>query len=63
MNSMVLKGYFLTSGSMVTTSTSAAEITNVNVIKGFVQLSEQQFVQVSVGMEEESSAHGRQIPR
>ena len=50
MDGVVLKDYSLTPGTMISASTSVAEIADVRTMKGVAQLSEMQASRVSAGM-------------
>ncbi len=58
MDGVVLKDYSLTPGTMVSASTSVAEIADVRTMKGVAQLSEIQASRVSVGMQVVLSGDG-----
>lgn len=58
MDGVVLKDYSLTPGTMISASTSVAEIADVRSMKGVAQLSEMQASRVSVGMKVVLSGDG-----
>ena len=58
MDGVVLKDYSLTPGTMISASTSVAEIADVRTMKGVAQLSEMQASRVSVGMKVVLSGDG-----
>lgn len=58
MDGVVLKDYSLTPGTMISASTSVAEIADVRTMKGVARLSEMQASRVSVGMKVVLSGDG-----
>jgi len=58
MDGVVLKDYSLTPGTMISASTSVAEIADVRTMKGVARLSEMQASRVSVGMQVVLSGDG-----